>query len=263
MRRLVMAPLSACFAFALLPISAHATERLQLTPPGLIADLVREDRLAQDYDEAFDEGEEYEEEAPSSAESKPKKKRTRKRSSSQRARSSSSNSGGGGGYASYGGGGGVAPMGKTFGVGIQFGLPTAVTGKFMLTPESGVVVGVGAGYGFFYNPAVSLSLHADYVYHPTLLFENDGVKLSWFIGGGGWIGLLGQGNRAYREFVVPPFNYGVYGSPLFLAARLPIGISLALQSIPAEFYLEAVPALNIFPAISFGIGVDLGFRFYF
>ena len=54
--------------------------------------------------------------------------------------------------------------------------------------------------------------------HPleVILFQNEGVKLSWFIGGGGWVGLF-QGNRAYREFVVPGIVYGVYGSPLFLA----------------------------------------------
>lgn len=249
MRRVTVS-VSAFFACALLSLDASATEDLKLTPPRLIADLVEADeaRLAQGYDEAFDEGDAE----PEPTEQTRPQKRRRNRSSSQ-ARSSS----GGSSYSYGGGGGGVAPMGKTFGVGLQFGAPTALTGKFMLTPESGIVVGIGAGYGFFFDPA--LSLHVDYLYHPTLLFQNEGVKLSWFIGGGGWIGLF-QGRR--YSYVVPGYTY-YYGSPLFLAARVPIGLSLALQSIPLEFYLEGVPALSIFPVISFGLGFDLGVRFYF
>lgn len=252
MRRIPLCSLLAVSATTLLSTSASATEDLKLTPPAFIQDLVREDpRLAQDYDEAFDE----EEEVPATAQPQ-KRRRNRSSSSSSSSPQRSSSSGGGGGYSSFGGGG-VAPMGKTFGVGLQLGAPTAVTGKFMLTPESGLVVGLGAGYGFFFDPA--LSLHVDYLYHPTVLFQNEGVKLSWFIGGGGWVGLF-QGRR--YNYVVPGFAY-YYGSPLFLAARMPIGLSLALQSIPLEFYVEGVPALSIFPVISFGLGFAGGVRFYF
>lgn len=244
MRRLTL-PFAAFCALTLLSFEASAVGDWKLTPPRMIDDLVREDqRLAQDYDEAFDEGE-------SSEGQRAPQKRRRNRSSSS--------GGSSGSFASYSSsGGGVAPMGKTFGVGLQVGAPTAVTGKFMLTPESGLVVGLGAGYGFFFDPA--LSVHVDYLYHPSVLFENEGVKLSWFVGGGGWIGLF-QGRRGYN-FVVPGYAY-YYGSPLYLAVRVPIGIDLALQSIPLEFYLEGVPALGVFPAITFGIGVAAGARFYF
>lgn len=231
-------------AFALSPANASAMGEWRLTPPRLLDEGALEGpRLAQDYDAAFDDEEE----------SSPPQKRRRNRSSGSTQRASSSSS-------SYGGGGGVAPMGKTFGIGLQVGAPTAVTGKFMLTPESGLVVGLGAGYGFFFDPA--LSVHVDYLYHPSVLFQNEGVKLSWFIGGGGWLGVF-QGHRSYRQFVVTPLTYGVYGSPLFLAARIPIGLDLALQSIPLELYLEGVPAINVFPVITFGIGVAAGARFYF
>lgn len=254
MRRIPLSFFTALCGIGLVSTSASATEDLKLTPPRLIEDLVREEvLLAQDYDEAFDEGEEEE---PSGGGSAPQKRRRNRSSSSQQRGSSSSSAGGG--YSSFSGGaGGVAPMGKTFGVGLQLGAPTAVTGKFMLTPESGLVVGLGAGYGFFFDPA--LSLHVDYLYHPGILFQNEGVKMSWFIGGGGWVGLYQS--RRYN-YVVPGYAY-YYGSPLFLAARLPIGISLALQSVPLEFYLEGVPALSIFPVISFGLGLAGGVRFYF
>lgn len=250
MYRHTLPSLLALFVCSLSPAAANATSEWRLTPPRMIEDLVREDqRLAQDYDEAFDEGEAPAEEEPAS----PPQKRRRNRSSSK-ARSSSSSSST---FGASGGAGGVAPMGRTFGVGLQIGAPTALTGKFMLTPESGLVVGIGAGYGFFFDPA--LSLHVDYLYHPSTLFENEGVKLSWFVGGGGWVGLYN--GRGYN-YVVPGYAY-YFGSPLFLAARVPIGISLALQSIPLEFYLEGVPAISIFPAISFGLGIDAGARFYF
>lgn len=252
MQRVTVTALSALLFPALFSASAAASDdRLLLTPPRLIEDMV----LAQDYDDAYEEGEEYEE--PRGSEAKPQKRR-RNRGSSSSSQQRSSSGGGGSSFSSYSGGGGVAPMGKTFGVGLQLGAPTAITGKFMLTPESGLVIGLGAGYGFFFDPA--LSLHVDYLYHPSVLFQNEGVKLSWFIGGGGWLGLY-QGRR--YNYVVPGYNYGVYGSPLFLAVRIPIGLSLALQSIPLEFYLEGVPAISIFPVISFGLGFAGGARFYF
>lgn len=230
----------ALFACALVPVDALATSEWRLTPPRLLDESPAAGlRLAQDYDAAYDE-----------ADNKQNTQRRSRSSSGGRAQASSSGS-------SFSGGS-VAPMGKTFGIGLQVGAPTAVTGKFMLTGNSGVVVGLGAGYGFFFEPA--LSLHADYLYHPAVLFENEGVKLSWFVGGGAWVGLW-EGRRGYR-FVVPGYTY-YYGSPLYLAGRLPIGLDLALQSIPLEFYLEGVPALSVFPVVTFGIGVAAGARFYF
>lgn len=269
MRRPLL-PFSVLACCALLAPDALAADgdRLLLTPPALIHDLVvEEQKLAQGYDDAYDESyDEPEEEDP------PPRRRRRRRSSSGGSSSSSSSSSGGGstgstssssgGGADYAfgdaSGGGVTPMGKQIGIGIQVGAPTALTAKIMLAPDQGIVAGLGAGYGFFFAP--TLSLHVDYVWHPMILTQSDAFALSWYVGGGAWLGLW-DGNR--RGYVVAPFYTYVFVSPIALALRVPIGVSLAMKSIPLEFYGEAAPALGIFPGITFGLGFTLGARFYF
>jgi hypothetical protein len=229
---------------------------LRLQSSGLFGDLLDDassllgDSRVQDYD--------YEDDEEDEAAPPPRKRSKRKRN-----RSSGGGGGGGGGgttTSSYGGGGGISPQGKTMGLGIQVGAPTSVTFKFMLTGDQGVVVGVGAGSGFTFNPA--LSLHADYLWHPSVLVSNPPFKLSWYIGGGAWVGLW-NGGFGGNNLVVPGFYYYFGFSPLLLAARMPIGLSLAMNELPLEFYGEATPALSIFPGVSFGLGFTLGFRFYF
>jgi len=147
-------------------------------------------------------------------------------------------------------------MGKQIGVGLQLGAPTAVTAKFMLAPDQGLVAGIGAGYGFFFAPA--LSVHVDYLWHPSVLSAGDAFALSWFIGGGGWIGLW---DRFGRPVVGYAYYFGY--APISLAVRVPIGLSLALRAIPLELYGEVVPALSVFPWLGFGMGLSIGARFYF
>ena len=153
---------------------------------------------------------------------------------------------------------GVSPMGKQIGVGIQLGFPTALSLKYMLGPDTAVAAGIGAGSGFFFDPL--LSLHADYLWHPNLLARGKGLRLSWFVGIGGWV-LLDNGRspvpivRGVRWFLGPSFVYA--------AARVPIGLNLALNKLPLEFSLDVTPSLLVVPELAFGMGLTLGARFYF
>ncbi len=149
---------------------------------------------------------------------------------------------------------GISPMGKQFGLGLQLGAPTAVTGKYMVTPDQGVVGGIGAGIGW----DVSLSLHLDYLWHPTVLATIPPAVFSWYIGGGAWTALHAPN--------APGFYYGVYyfpHSPISLGARLPIGVDMAFRAVPFELYLEGAPTIALFPRLAFGIGVALGARLWF
>ncbi len=149
----------------------------------------------------------------------------------------------------------VSPQGKSFGIGLQLGAPTAVTGKYMLTPEQALVGGIGAGLGW----DVSLSLHLDYLWHPTVLATIPPATFSWYVGGGAWLAFFAPG--------APGFYYAPYyyfpQSPVGVGARLPIGVDMAFRHVPFELYLEGVPTLAIFPRISFGLGVAIGARFWF
>lgn len=260
MHQRVIAP---CLFFAACSLVASEGQAfdLKLRPPALLGENLRSSfpgvpspggLLAQDYDEAFDEGAGA---APPPDEAERPQRRRRR----QGARAQGSNAPRRTQSASYstGGGGSVSPMGKQLGIGLQVGAPTALTGKIMLAPDQGLVLGIGAGYGFFFDPA--LSIHLDYLYHPSILTSQSAFTLSWFIGGGVWLGLW-EGGR--RRFLVPGYQYN-YATPLLLAVRVPIGLNLAFNELPIELYLEGVPALGIFPAVTFGIGLAAGARFYF
>src|SRR6202020_786127 len=59
------------------------------------------------------------------------------------------------------------PEGRTFGLGLQLGFPSAVTLEGVVSDHTSVVAGIGAfGYRFF-TPA--LSFYVDYLWHPGIL----------------------------------------------------------------------------------------------
>ncbi len=263
MRRNIFAPCLVLAACSLVASEGQAFA-LKLSPPALLSDNPLRllpgvpapgGLLAQDYDEAFDEGRSpppddgAAQPAPRRRNSSPPTAQAQRRQSPPPRSEPAYN---------YGGSGSVSPMGKQIGVGLQVGAPTALTGKLMLAPNQGLVAGIGAGYGFFFHPA--LSIHLDYLYHPSILASTNAFTLSWFIGGGAWLGIWDGGRR--NRFLVPGYQYN-YGTPLLLAVRVPIGLNLAFNELPIELYLEGVPALGIFPAVTFGIGIAAGARFYF
>lgn len=152
---------------------------------------------------------------------------------------------------------GASPMGKPFGLGIELGAPTSLTLKYMLTPDQGLVVGLGAYAGFLFAPT-TVSAYVDYLWHPHTLVRTPPFRLTWYVGGGLWT-ILGTGGNLTQV----PGTYLYLGGPVGLAARVPIGLNLALNELPIEFYLQATPALLVLPGVGLSIGSSLGFRFYF
>jgi hypothetical protein len=150
------------------------------------------------------------------------------------------------------------PQGRTLGLGLQLGYPTSLTVKYMVQPDQGLIGGIGGLSAFAYSDP-ALTLHVDYVYHPTVLTSSDAFAVTWFIGGGGQI--IVNNNPSQRAFF-PDLPY--YRSPtqLWLAARLPVGVALSMMQQPFEIYLEADPSLLVFPSLGFGIGASIGARFY-
>lgn len=153
----------------------------------------------------------------------------------------------------------VTPGNKKFGIGLQAGYPSGLTLKAMASRNEAWVFGIGVGSGWaFFNPG--LSLHADYVVHPSTLINAAGFDMSWYFGVGGWANIF---NGAVPSPYGPNFLWYPFFSSAWFGARVPIGLSMAVQPIPLEIYAEAVPSLLVFPQIAFGSGVDVGFRLYF
>src|SRR4051812_19474284 len=65
----------------------------------------------------------------------------------------------------------VTPSGKSVGLGLELGAPTGINAKLMVAPNQAVVLGVGGG--IWYD--ASLSLHADYLWHPLVAQFNGGA----------------------------------------------------------------------------------------
>ena len=152
------------------------------------------------------------------------------------------------------------PQGRTFGVGLQLGLPTSIILKYMLQQNQGLAAGLGGFSGFVLNSG-SITLFVDYLYHPHLLTAGEAFSLTWYIGGGGQIIINDRFATPYIRGVLYPGFY--YGSYFWLAARVPIGVSLALAQAPIDVFVEAVPSLLVFPALTFGVGGSIGVRFWF
>jgi Protein of unknown function (DUF3996) len=153
---------------------------------------------------------------------------------------------------------GATPGGRTFGLGLQIGAPTALTIKFMTGGSAGVVVGIGAGFGYYDRFGVGLSIHADYLFDVAQLVKNDTLALTAFIGPGLWLA-LGNGGYGFGGF---GYTYAPAWAYFGLGVRMPIGLSLAFQAAPIEVYAELDPAIFVFPGVTFGLGASLGFRFY-
>lgn len=178
-------------------------------------------------------------------------------SSSNASGSSSSSHGSAPSFADAGGA--STPGGRTFGVGLQLGYPTAVTAKYMLRPDQGLVFGIGGFSGFAYDVG-ALSIHVDYVWHPNLLTQGEAFQVTWYVGAGGNILIF---NVPRQRTFFPNVPYYYLPTNVWLAARIPIGINLALTQLPFEIYLEADPSILVFPAFGFGIGASIGGRGYF
>lgn len=153
----------------------------------------------------------------------------------------------------------ATPQGRQFGIGLELGYPVALIIKYMLKSDQGIAAGIGAFSGFVYDRS-SVTVFVDYLVHPHLLTAGEAFALTWYIGGGGQLIINDRFSSPYVRGVLYPGFY--YGSPFWLAARVPIGVNLALTQAPLEVFLEGVPSILVFPALSFGIGASIGLRFY-
>lgn len=148
-----------------------------------------------------------------------------------------------------GGGGGVSSGGE-FGLGLQLGLPTGLTGYFGLGAGQAVQFSVGFGGG-------SLLLgRVDYTLHFNLVSADPG-SLGLYVGGGVFIGAFPFG------FGYFPIGSPFFVSPLLLGLEVPLGARWRFHRLPLDIFLELVPAVSVLPGLGFGINGALGARFYF
>ncbi|MEO0603956.1 MAG: hypothetical protein AAF211_21140 [Myxococcota bacterium] len=140
---------------------------------------------------------------------------------------------------------------RPFGIGIQLGTFSGLTGKYYLRGRRNALdFAVGTAYGNTF--ANSLHAHVTYHEHISTLTEGAGVSIPWRIGVGGWL-------NAGSNWVFPQYrNQG-----LIIGARVPVGLDFDLEDVPVQFYAELAFNLAILPGIAAGLDGSVGVRYYF
>jgi hypothetical protein len=138
---------------------------------------------------------------------------------------------------------------RPFGLGIQLGSPSGITGKYYLGGRRNALsFALGSHYGDdFYD---GLWLTGSYDFHMTELASGGGVAIPWRVGVGGFL-------------ATNSYGYGRYRNGAFLGARVPVGLDFDLEQAPVQFYVEVAANLVVWPGIYGGLDAGIGARYYF
>src|SRR5262249_13623818 len=115
---------------------------------------------------------------------------------------------------------------RAFGLGVQLGEPTGLTGKLYLGDRHALDFLVGGGYygrGPYWDGVYA---HVDYNFQLDNLASGGGVTIPFRVGIGGFL------STGYYPYYAPGPNDAVVG------ARVPIGLDFDLESAPVQFYAE-------------------------
>jgi hypothetical protein len=147
---------------------------------------------------------------------------------------------------------------KKFGLGLELGEPTGITGKLFVSPDQALDFGIGDLYhGYYINAnAGGIHLYADYLWHPFVLTKTEAFYLPFYVGVGGrfW-------NTDYCDRVS-----GACAS--LFGVRVPVGISFDFNNVPLDIFVQLVPTLDFYRnytphSVYLDIDFSFGVRFWF
>lgn len=132
-----------------------------------------------------------------------------------------------------------------FGLGLQLGEPTGITGKYWVTNNQAIDGTVGWNI-----ISDKFTLQAGYLFGFPISVTTG--SLAAYVGVGG---LMGGGSYHADHPVYPSESY------IYLAGRVPLGLEYIYE--PISFYGELDPLIKLLPAVGLDLGGGLGIRFYF
>lgn len=140
---------------------------------------------------------------------------------------------------------------KTFGLGLMFGAPSGLSGKYYLSADTALDFGVGfLGY---YRGRDGVHLHLDHLWHPVSIASAPAFELPLYFGIGGRIFDFDD-----DDFDDDGFAIGV---------RAPVGIAFDFNTIPLDVFFEVAFVLDIFVGYRDTVGPDfngaIGVRYFF
>jgi hypothetical protein len=139
---------------------------------------------------------------------------------------------------------------KTFGLGIELGAPTSLTGKYFLASDRALDFGIGTIYNYFDRSG--LHIYGDYLWHPTSLVSTEAFELPFYIGVGGRFWSFDNRDNSSTAFGI----------------RVPLGVSFDFNTVPLDIFVQIVPVLdfyNNYPAhtVYIDINASFGIRYWF
>ena len=148
---------------------------------------------------------------------------------------------------------------KKFGLGLELGEPSGLTGKLFLSPSGALDFGVGYIYGHYYA-GDGFHLYADYLWHPFVLTSAEPFELPFYIGVGGRFWDFDYGCNKFGD------NCAFGGSAF--GVRVPIGIAFDFNNVPLDIFIQLVPTLDFYrnyrnESLHFGVDFSVGVRFWF
>lgn len=136
--------------------------------------------------------------------------------------------------------------GGPFGLGLILGSPTGIDGKIYFNKQNALDFAVGEA---FVNER-GLHIHADYLWHPVMLTQDEAFFLPLYLGVGG-------------RFL----NHDRHtDSAAHLGVRAPLGILFDFKRIPLDVFLEAALVVDIIRPSEddiVDVNVGVGVRYYF
>lgn len=144
---------------------------------------------------------------------------------------------------------------KTFGLGLELGAPTGLTGKWFISSDHAIDFGVGDIYN--YGDRFGLHLYGDYLFHPVSLASAPAFELPFYVGIGARI--WDFENRRNDGVIDDAFAFGV---------RVPVGITFDFNNIPLDAFIQVVPVLDFYSgyaphSIYLDVDVSVGARYWF
>jgi hypothetical protein len=144
---------------------------------------------------------------------------------------------------------------KLFGLGLELGAPTGVTGKYFLAPDRALDFGLGDNISYFNRNG--LHIYGDYLWHPVSLASTEDFELPLYIGVGARLWNF-DNTRAD----------GTHDNAFAFGFRVPVGVAFDLNTVPLDIFVQIVPVLDFFSgyaAHTLYIDVDfsIGVRYWF
>jgi len=143
---------------------------------------------------------------------------------------------------------------KTFGLGLELGEPTGLTGKYFVAPDRAIDFGVGDIY--HYGDRSGLHVYLDYLWHPVSLVSTEAFELPFYFGIGGRIWAF-------------DYNCGGCADAYAFGVRVPVGISFDFNNVPIDLFAQFVFVLDFYSgyidhhAVYGDLDFSIGARYYF